>query len=83
MNKRAVDLTLEELAKLAAQAGAKAIKDTLAAGLPVTGTSDDYPGISTLYPDGRVVPLPPEQCFEAEMNEFLHGKNSRKREAAE
>ena len=83
MKKRVVDLTFEELSQLAAAAGAAAIKETLAAGRPVTGTADDYPGISRLYPDGRIEPLPPEQCFEAEMDAFLHGARPVKREAAE
>ncbi len=83
MKKPVVDLTFDELSKLAAEAGAAAIRETLAAGRPVTGTSDDYPGISRLYPDGHIEPLPPEQCFEAEMEEFLHGKAPVKREAAQ
>lgn len=57
MRKSAVDLTFEELARLGAEAGAKAVRHALAAGVPVSGVVDGHPGISTLHPDGSVTPL--------------------------
>ena len=59
MQKRVVDLTFEELSELASQAGAEAVRASLAAGVPVTGAVDGYPGISTIYPDGTVEPFDP------------------------
>ena len=49
--RRIIDLTLKERAKLAREAGLKAIKETLDAGFPVTGAEGD--NIVRTYPDGR------------------------------
>ena len=57
MQKRVVDLTFEELSDLASQAGAEAVREAFAAGLPVTGKIDGYDGMSTMYPDGTVEPF--------------------------
>ena len=61
MKKRVVDLTSDELGALAAEAGAEAVRETLAAGVPVTGKIDGYQGISTLYPDGTIERFDPER----------------------
>lgn len=57
MKKRAADLTFEELAGLSAAAGAKAVQEALAGGVPVMGVIDGRRGISTIHPDGSITPL--------------------------
>jgi hypothetical protein len=49
--KRVVDLTRAERAVLAAEAGRRAVAQTKAAGLPVTGKENGQ--IVRTYPDGR------------------------------
>ncbi len=52
MKKRRIDdLSLEERAALASEAGRDAVRGTLAAGLPVVGTRNGK--IIRTYPDGR------------------------------
>lgn len=48
---RVTDLSIEDMAALAAQAGRKAVEETRRLGLPLTGTKDGR--IVTIYPDGR------------------------------
>ncbi len=52
MKKRLItELSSEELFAFAAEAGGEAVKKTLSAGLPVTGTRDGK--IICTHPDGR------------------------------
>ncbi len=51
MSKRVVDLSLEELAALAATAGQRAVQAAQAVGLPTTGLRDGK--IVKTWPDGR------------------------------
>jgi ferritin-like metal-binding protein YciE len=68
MAKRVVDLTAEELDKLAAEAWSTAARDALAGGLSVTGSRDGRR--YRYHPDGRiedlgpVAPLPAEDALE-------------------
>ena len=59
MKKRVVDLDFDRLSELAAEAGAEAVRATLAAGVSVTGVIVNATGISTLYPDGSTEKLDP------------------------
>ena len=59
MKKRVVDLDFDRLSELAAEAGAEAVRATLAAGVSVTGVLGNATGISTLYPDGSTEKLDP------------------------
>lgn len=52
MKKRVVDLTAEELDRLAGEAWTAAAEDALARGAPVVGREGDQ--IVKTYPDGRV-----------------------------
>jgi hypothetical protein len=52
MTKRVIDLTAEELDKLAGEAWSNAARDALAKGVAVTGREGDR--IVKTYPDGRV-----------------------------
>ncbi len=49
--KRVVDLSREELAEIATEAGNDAVKETLVAGLPVTGSRNGK--IIKFWADGR------------------------------
>lgn len=53
--RRVVDLSIEELADLAAKAGREAVAESRRLGLPITGTKDGK--IVTTYPGGREVVL--------------------------
>lgn len=56
MKKRHItDLSMEEMATLAAEAGRKAVAESFRLGLPVTGTKNGR--IVKIYPDGREVVL--------------------------
>jgi hypothetical protein len=57
MTKRVVDLTAEELRRLAGQAWSTAAEEALASGLPVTGSRDGRR--FRYHPDGRVEDLGP------------------------
>jgi hypothetical protein len=57
MKKRVVDLTAEELDRLAGDAWFEASRDALAKGIPVTGSCDGR--LYRRYPDGRVEDLGP------------------------
>ena len=52
MKKRVFDIAGDELAAIADLAGRRAIADTLAAGVPVTGLDSASGTIVTLHPDG-------------------------------
>jgi hypothetical protein len=71
MKKRVVDLTAEELDKLAADAWGNAAREALASGLPVTGSRDGRR--IRIYPDGRTEDL----GLVAELPEGAPGEKSR------
>jgi hypothetical protein len=55
MTKRVVDLTAEELDRLAGEAWSTAAQQALAKGLPVTGSKNGR--LHRRYPDGRIEDL--------------------------
>jgi hypothetical protein len=64
MGKRVVDLTAEELEKLAAEAWSTAAREALAQGLSVTGSRDGRR--YRYHPDGRIEDLGPVAPLPAE-----------------
>jgi hypothetical protein len=57
MTKRVIDLTADELEKLASEAWSKAAQEALDKGLPITGARDGRR--IREYPDGRIEDLGP------------------------
>lgn len=75
MNKRIVDLSAEELDKLAGEAWSAAAQEALTKGLPVTGSRDGRR--YRYYPDGRVEDLGPVAALPGEDAEIHKTKKSR------
>ena len=75
MTKRVVDLTAEELDRMAREAGGAAVQEAFARGLPVTGS---YRGRRFRYhPDGKREDLGPVATPADQEGEVQQGKKPR------
>jgi hypothetical protein len=85
MAKRAVDLSLEELAAMGAAAAHQAVHDARKAGLTITGTIDTYEGthrassLAQLMPSGTVTLVVEDETAEPAKDEPLRPSRDKDR----